>query len=390
MGLSKKYNLFNINFFCIFGINFVICLVFYMSTISSTDYVLGVLNLQTSTAGLIMGAFVVGALLSRLYFGSIIDDVNIKKVIVFSLLFYLFINLMYLKFYNVYFLILIRFLAGICYGICSCACGAAIARIIPSNKRGVGIGYYATSVVLTSALGPFLAIKLDSINQFWLSFLIACLSIVFALILSIFLKVRRFKKLHHIKIKFSIYNYFEKSVLNLALVTFLLACPFGAIIAYMSAYTQSLNLAFAGSMFFVIYAGFSMVFRPLAGKVFDKYGANIVMIFSFLSFIVCLLLLAFALNFYMIILAGVFCALGYANATSNAQALAIKLAPKEKMGLANSTFFIALDFGIGVSPYLLGIIEPSIGFANVYAFCVLLVAMALILYCLLIVKKASC
>ncbi|EAI7262419.1 MFS transporter [Campylobacter lari] len=389
MGLSKKYNLFNINFFCIFGINFAICLVFYMSTISSTDYVLGVLNLQTSTAGLIMGAFVIGALLSRLYFGSIIDDVNIKKVIVFSLLFYLFINLMYLKFYNVYFLILIRFLAGICYGICSCACGAAIARIIPSNKRGVGIGYYATSVVLTSALGPFLAIKLDSINQFWLSFLIACLSIVFALVLSIFLKVRRFKKHHHIKRKFSIYNYFEKSVLNLALVTFLLACPFGAIIAYMSAYTQSLNLAFAGSMFFVIYAGFSMVFRPLSGKVFDKYGANIVMIFSFLSFIVCLLLLAFALNFYMIILAGVFCALGYANATSSAQALAIKLAPKEKMGLANSTFFIALDFGIGVSPYLLGIIEPSIGFANVYAFCALLVAMALILYCLLVTKKAS-
>ncbi|EAK0979482.1 MFS transporter [Campylobacter lari] len=390
MGLSKKYNLFNINFLCIFGINFAICLVFYMSTISSTDYVLGVLNLQTSTAGLIMGAFVIGALLSRLYFGSIIDDVNIKKVIVFSLLFYLFVNLMYLKFYNVYFLILIRFLAGICYGICSCACGVAIARIIPSNKRGVGIGYYTTSVVLTSALGPFLAIKLDSINQFWLSFLIACLSIVFALILSIFLKVRRFKKHHHIKRKFSIYNYFEKSVLNLALVTFLLACPFGAIIAYMSAYTQSLNLVFAGSMFFVVYAGFSMIFRPLAGKVFDKYGANIVMIFSFLSFIVCLLLLAFALNFYMIILAGIFCALGYANATSSAQALAIKLAPKEKMGLANSTFFMALDFGIGVSPYLLGIIEPSIGFANVYAFCALLVITALVLYCLLIVKKASC
>ncbi|OCX42252.1 hypothetical protein A7X81_03415 [Campylobacter ornithocola] len=387
MGLSKKYNLFNINFFCIFGINFVICFVFYMSTISSTDYALDVLNLQTSTAGLIMGAFVIGALLSRLYFGSIIDDVNIKKVIVFSLLFYFFINLMYLKFYNVYFLILIRFLAGVCYGICSCACGAAIARIIPSNKRGVGIGYYATSVVLTSALGPFLAIKLDSINQFWLSFLIACLSIVFALVLSIFLKVRRFKKHHHIKRKFSIYNYFEKSVLNLALITFLLACPFGAIIAYMSAYTQSLNLAFAGSMFFVVYAGFSIVFRPLAGKVFDKYGANIVMIFSFLCFIACLLLLAFALNFYMIILAGVFCALGYANATSSAQALAIKLAPKEKMGLANSTFFIALDFGIGVSPYLLGIIEPSIGFANVYVFCAILVGIALVLYYILIIKK---
>lgn len=393
MGLSKKYNLFNVNFFCIFGINFAICLVFYMSTISCTDYVLGVLNLQTSTAGLIMGAFVIGALLSRLYFGSIIDNINIKKVIVISLLVYLCVNLMYLKFYNIYFLILIRFLAGACYGVCSCACGAAIARIIPSNKRGIGIGYYATSVVLTSALGPFLAIKLDSINEFQLSFLIACASIVLALILSIFLKVRRFKKHHHHhhgKRKFSIYHYFEKSVLGLALVTFIFACPFGAIIAYMSAYTQSLNLSFAGSMFFVVYASFSMVFRPIAGKVFDQYGPNIIMFFSFCSFIVCLLLLAFAQNFLMIILAGIFCALGYANAASSAQALAIKLAPKEKMGLANSTFFIALDFGIGVSPYLLGIIEPSIGFANVYALCIVLVAIAMALYYLLIVKKSTC
>ncbi|EAK9939427.1 hypothetical protein DO002_07345 [Campylobacter lari] len=113
--------------------------------------------------------------------------------------------------------------------------------------------------------------------------------------------------------------------------------PFDAIIAYMSAYTQSL-ISFCWIYVFVIYAGFSMIFRPLADKVFDKYGANIVMVFSFLSFIVCLLLLAFALNFYMIILAGVFCALGYANATSSAQALAIKLAPKEEMGLANTTF----------------------------------------------------
>ncbi len=389
MGLSKKYNLFNINFFCIFGINFAICLVFYMSTISSTDYVLSVLRLQTSTAGLIMGAFVIGALLSRLYFGSIIDSINVKKTIIFSLLLYLAINLMYLKFYNIYFLVLIRFLAGVCYGICSCACGVAIARIIPSNKRGVGIGYYAISVVLTSALGPFLAIKLDSINQFWLSFLIASLSIVFALILSIFLKVRRYKKHHFVIRKLSIYNYFEKSVLNLALVTFLLACAFGAIIAYMSAYTQSLNLSFAGSMFFVVYASFSMIFRPLAGKVFDKYGANIVMIFSFFNFIICLLLLAFATNFYMIIASGFFCALGYANATSSAQALAIKIAPKEKMGLANSTFFIALDFGIGVSPYLLGIIEPSIGFSNIYLFCAVIVFLSFILYYLLIIKKTT-
>ncbi|WP_158336827.1 hypothetical protein [Campylobacter subantarcticus] len=48
---------------------------------------------------------------------------------------------------------------------------------------------------------------------------------------------------------------------------------------------------------------------------------------------------AFALKFYTIILSGIFCALDYANATSSAQALAIKLVPKDKIGLTNPTFY---------------------------------------------------
>lgn len=386
MGLSKRYNLFNINFLCLFGINFIICLVFYMSTITSTDFVLKILHLDTSIAGLITGAFVVGALLSRLYFGSIIDEIDIRKIIFFSLVFYFCINLAYLVFTQIGVLLLVRFFSGVFYGICSCACGAAIARIIPSNKRGIGIGYYASSVVLASALGPFLAIKFTSLNYFNLSFIIASASIFLALLSVFLLKVRAVKKSFSKK-KFSVYNYFEKSVLDVAFVSFLIAFPFGAIIAYTSVYTQSLNLSLAGSLFFVVYAGFSMLFRPLAGRVFDKKGANIVIIFSLLCFILCLIFLSLASNSLMILLAAVFCALGYANATSSMQALSIKLAPKEKMGLANTTFFIALDLGIGISPYILGHIEASFGFSKMFAICIIFILLALFFYYIFIIKN---
>lgn len=391
MGLSKKYNIWNKNFICVFIINFVICLVFYISTVASTDFAKSVLNSSTSIAGLANGIFVIGALLSRLYFGSIIDNINIKKVMIVSILLYFIPNLYYLFLSTNIELIVARFFAGIFYGICSCACGAAVARLVPSNKRGVGIGYYAISVVLSSAIGPFLAVYLVGLNKFDLCFIISLSTIFLALISSILIKVKRFKKhnIHSVKKSFSIFNYIEKSVLGVAYVVFCLGFTYGAILAFISSYSKELDLIKAGSVFFIIYACVSVFSRPISGKVFDKIGANYVIVPSLLFFVASFAILAYVNNPFMMYLSAIFCALGYGNATSSLQSLAIKLAPKKKLGLANSTFFIALDVGMGVSPYLLGLIEPKYGHSNIYMICALIILFSLILYYALVIRKSK-
>jgi MFS family permease len=69
---------------------------------------------------------------------------------------------------------------------------------------------------------------------------------------------------------------------------------------------------------------------------------------------------------WMFLAAGVLMGLGYGNFQSIAQALAIKLTPHHRMGLANSTYFIALDLGLGLGPLMLGYIVPVFGYRGMY------------------------
>lgn len=400
MTLTKKYNIWNKNFICVFIINFIICFVFYISTSSINDYATKVLHSSDSIAGLASGIFVIGALFSRLYFGSIIDTINIKKTMLISLVLYFISNSAYLFTSGVSSLILIRLFSGIFYGICSCGAGAVVARLVPSRKRGVGIGYYAISVVLSSAFGPFLAVYLASKGEFNTGFIISLVSIALSIIAAILLKVRNYKKHHHQAIKkgFSIYNYYEKSSIGIGFVVFLLGFVYGGILVYMSSYTSYLDslhsmdykaYSFAGSLFFVIYASVSVFSRPIAGKIFDKMGANFILIPSIVFLFISLLLLANAYSPYMIFISAVFCALGYGNASSSAQSLTLKLCPPHKLGLANSSFFISLDFGIGLSPYVLGLIKPMLDFSAIYELCAGVIFIAFVFYFIFVMKKAK-
>ena len=57
---------------------------------------------------------------------------------------------------------------------------------------------------------------------------------------------------------------------------------------------------------------------------------------------------------------------GFGNFQSIAQALVLKLVPMHRFGQATSTFFIFLDLGIGLGPYLFGFIVPFVGYSGVY------------------------
>lgn len=389
MSLQRKYRLFNRDFIAIFVLNFFTYTMFYLSTISSSDYVLQVLGESASMAGLVTCVFVIGAIFSRVFFGSIVDDINLKKALLITLPLLFVVNVGYFVAHNVVVLVLIRFASGVIFGACACVCGTAVARLIPSNKRGVGIGYYALSVILASALGPFMAIKLDSKGAFFASFVISLVCIALAFVAAIIFKARAKRGAPHAAThsRLHIYSYIEKNCLGVAAVVFLIGGAYGVILAFISAYSNSLGLASAGSLFFGIYAVAALFSRPIAGKIFDKLGADFVIIPSLLFFVACLVILAYAQNAAMIFLSATLCALGYGNTCSAAQSLAIKLAPKHKMGLATSTYFIALDSGIGASPYFLGILEPSAGFARIYEIAAGMSFVALVLYYLLVIRR---
>ena len=60
---------------------------------------------------------------------------------------------------------------------------------------------------------------------------------------------------------------------------------------------------------------------------------------------------------FFLLAAGALIGIGFGTFQSSAQAIVIKNAPKHRIGLATSTFYILYDTGIGMGPFLMGFLN---------------------------------
>ena len=58
----------------------------------------------------------------------------------------------------------------------------------------------------------------------------------------------------------------------------------------------------------------------------------------------------------------------------------VRIAPDDRLGLANSTFYILLDVGVGLGPLLLGLVQPALGFRGLFEAMSLVAIVALAAY----------
>ena len=357
-----------------------------MSTITTTSYALDILHTSSSVAGLASGIFVIGVLCARLCVGKNLDKINLKKWLLIGLGACFAFNILYFFSHNIWMLNLTRFLHGLSFGLCSSVCGTIVARMIPSFKRGAGIGYYGLSSVLASGIAPFIAIYLVNHGAFNMSFIISLGVIVGAMVSVFAMKVRELKKgvlnISPVKktLKTRIFELVEPSALRVSIIAFLVALCLGTLLSFIGAYCKERDLVKAGAVFFIVYALTALLARPIAGRLFDTKGHNAVIIPSLICFIIALILIAVAQNGAVLILGAVFSALGYGNFVSAAQSYTIKVAPKDKMGFATATFYMSLDFGAGVGPYLLGFAIGAWSYGVAFGICAGMMVVALVAY----------
>ncbi|MNN35296.1 major facilitator superfamily transporter [compost metagenome] len=79
--------------------------------------------------------------------------------------------------------------------------------------------------------------------------------------------------------------------------------------------------------------------------------------------------------------------LGYGNFQSCSQALAVRSIPRHRMGLANSTYFILLDLGLGLGPFALGYLVPGLGYRGLYLALVGVIVVGIAVYYVLHGRK---
>jgi MFS family permease len=188
---------------------------------------------------------------------------------------------------------------------------------------------------------------------------------------------------------FQISNFLEFRAIPIAIIILIIGFSYSVVIAFMSLYTKQIHLEEAASFYFLVYAITVLASRPFSGRLLDTRGANFIIYPCILIFAIGMLLFSQANHTITLLLAGVANGLGYGNLTSCAHAISIKSVPPHKLGLATSTYFVCLDLGFGLGPYVLGSMVPFTGYRGLYLMVAIVILMTIILYHFLHGRKVS-
>jgi MFS family permease len=133
----------------------------------------------------------------------------------------------------------------------------------------------------------------------------------------------------------------------------------------------------------MVYGITVFAFRPLVGKMLDRYGDNIVMMPSIAFYTASLAVLALAGQQFALLLAAFIMGLGYSNAVNMGQAIAVRQAPPHRIAAATSTVLVAIDSGQGIGPIIMGFIKTHSDFHTMYFVEFIIAALCIPLYFLL-------
>ncbi|GIO24702.1 MFS transporter [Oceanobacillus sp. J11TS1] len=384
------------DFISITLVNFLMYIIHYSLIVTITVFTIEEYQASEGMGGLAAGIFIIGMLFGRLYSGKYIDQWQPKYILMIGLVASIATISLYFTIHSLAILMIVRFLHGIAFGISSTSTGAIASKIVPENRKGEGIGYYALSTTVASAVGPFVGILINQHLGFEMNFTFCLAIIAVAFLMGLTIKKievaslpkQEAQKQPEAEPAKGLDKYLQREALPIAFVAVFVGVAYASVLSFLTAYAQEIDLVSVASFFFMVYAVSTLVSRPFTGKIFDRFGENKVMYPSFISFVIGLAVLATATNGFLLLLSAVFIGLGYGTIIPSAQAIAVKSAPKEKIGLATSTFYMLADLGAGFAPFLLGMLIPLVGYRNLYWLMGLLTIVVTGLYYVLHGRKA--
>jgi MFS family permease len=359
-------------------------MVFYITMTTFAGYAVSTYQANESIAGLTAGVFVIGGALGRLVAARYVELVGRRKMLLISSLLFAVFGLGYLVSAELMFFLCVRLLHGAAFGVLHTALVTVVAGIIPPKRLGEGMGYFSLNFVLATALGPLVGLFIVHQFSYQMLFVVCFAFALCTFFLILWMKVAppelTEEQMASFRAKHSFADLFAKKALPISGILAIMGLCYTGVTAFIDSYTIELGLASYTSIFFIVYAGLVLLVRPLAGKLLDRRGDNIVMLPTIAFFAIGLLVLGLANSEASIIFAALFMALGYGNFLTAGQVIAANSVPPHKISTATSTFFILSELGQGFGPLVMGLIATASNFATMYLVEAGIVTASILLY----------
>jgi len=363
----RKEKIFTRDFWLIASVNLLVMTTYYSLMVTTAKFTTDQFHTSTSIAGLVIGITVIGILIARFSSGYLTQHFTTKKLLMTGTILLVPAMILYHFTTSLAILMAVRLLHGLAIGLISTVTNTAVVLLFPVERRGEGISYFSLSTVLGTAVGPFLGLKLMQTVGFSTLFNVEIGFAIAALVIATLINAEkiRFKKVQHNE-PLTLAHFIEIKAMPIALLMFVVGLGYAAIQAYLSFYAGQLDLATYASYFFLAYAFAALLSRPFTGRLLDAVGAKAVVVPTLLINAVGLAGVAWTHSGWGLLVSAFLIGLGFGNFQSVAQSIVAKKVPVKRLSQATATFFIFFDLSLGIGPFLLGLIEPAVGYSNLY------------------------
>ncbi len=325
--------------------------------------------------GIITGIFGFSAIFIRLFTDTGVRAIGKKNCLYLGLLFSLLATISYGFFYSVPSLIIARILHGFGFGLSTTFAAALVADVIPSIRRGEGIGYFGLGSTVAMAIAPALGVTLladfGSNILFVFSATVTVLAAVSAKICTAKEKIPAMPtKAIHSSIRNRIY---EHGTGIPAILTILFGAAYGSVNTFVAMMAAEAGISNAG-LFFIVGTIFVFISRPFGGRLFDTKGAFWVILPGGIFFLIALCIMISAKSLTVLLIASVLYGLGGGLLLPALMTWMLNIVNADRRSAASATFYNMLDIGTSSGIIFLGSIAGNIGYINVYRYVVGIVA----------------
>lgn len=271
---------------------------------------------------------------------------------------------------NTVLLAAMRLANGAGYSLCSVCMSTWFAETLPPARLGQGMGIFGLMNALGMAVGPALGIAVSDAPGYrpalGVSAAFAALALVGILLVRGEAPARGEKgekdaqgeKDGRPRIRL-----LDRRAVPAAVVVALFTIPYMATQSFLVSYAEARGLDVPTGAFFTVYAVSLMALRVLLGRAFDRVGFVPFVVASGASSVASLVLLAAMDGPAGLLLAAPLMAGGYGVMCSVCQSTAVRAVGAERVGLANSTYYMGFDVGMTLGPVIGGALFGSVDLA---------------------------
>ena len=341
--------------------------------------------------GAVLSCYVVAVLSIRPFAGFIADAYPRKTVytIAYALFAVSFVGYLGIT-DTLWMFIALRIFHGFAFGTLSTTGNTLVIDVMPSSRRGEGLGYYGVTGNLAMAFGPMVGLFIIATGNFTLLFSISLITATVGLIFASLVRPAPRPRIAETRPVPSVDRFVMREGLPACASLFLLSIPYGMTTSYMALYAAESGIVTSSGLFFTVMAAGLIISRLSSGKRVDKGFVTqtvrtgiVIALFGVLCEALLSTVAAASLTAGYAIYFGSAFLIGYGFGTMFPafNTLFINLAPNSRRATANATYLTGWDVGIGCGMLLGGALSDH-SFATCFTVGTLLVAISLMWFSL--------